>query len=52
MLFREQIGKPGGRVLGTDRELMETFREGLGSWGKAFRDGPRVGEGLEGWTRV
>ena len=28
---------------------MKAFREGPGSWGKDFRDGPRVGEGC---TRV
>ena len=33
---------------------MEAFREGPGGGvgGQDFRAGPRVGEGLQGWTRV
>ena len=36
VLFREQIGGPGGRVLGTDGGLMEAFREEPGGLGEGF----------------
>ena len=59
VLFREQSGESGGRVLGTDRGgLMKAFREGreggegrCGGWGKDFRAGPGSGGKVLGTGR-